>query len=67
MENNIKTILDERSKIYDEVRKYCHPDFDNDVQLEIKINDDLFSKLKNVVMDYIFVTLESFYKEKTFT
>tara|TARA_X000001382_G_scaffold86541_1_gene61536 strand:+ start:3436 stop:4392 length:957 start_codon:yes stop_codon:yes gene_type:complete len=61
-----KIILDERNKIYDEVREYCNVDFDNGVQLEIKIKNDLFSKLKNKVENYIFVTLKSFYKDKEF-
>ena len=67
MKVSAKNKLNERSKIYDEVRKYCSVDFDNGVQLEIKIKEDLFVKLKNKIKNYIFVTLESFYKNKEFT
>ena len=55
-----------RIKIYDEVRKHCDVSFDNDIQLEVKIKDELFSELKVKVENYIFTTLESFYKDKKF-
>lgn len=49
--------IKDRIAIYDEVRERCEVVVDNGIHLEIKIKEELYSKLKTKVEDYKFITL----------
>ena len=66
MNTDSKNILGERSKIYDGIRNGCEVEVDHGIYLDLKIDDENYLKLKYAVSDYIFTTLQSFYKDKDF-
>ena len=57
-------MIEQREKLYDNIRSNCDVTTDNGVQLEINLNQTQLITLKLATENYILKTLESYYERK---
>jgi|TARA_R100000234_G_scaffold118792_1_gene100026 hypothetical protein len=57
-------MIEQREKLYDDIRDNCDVVVDNGVQLEINLNQSQIITLKLAIENYVLTTLESYYGKK---
>ena len=57
-------MIEQREKLYDNIRTNCDVNIDNGVQLEINLSQSQIFTLKLAIENYVLITLESYYGRK---